>query len=804
VITSRRTIPSLGSMKLSITEDEGEQHSKICTALGWCSASELYTCSDDESIVKWSIGSALHKGMGPGSATEKVTTIDGVYISDMHWFPSSKKGQSAGGSDLFVVSCTDGRFRLVSKAGRVEKAVDAHKGAVVSVRWNYEGTALATCGEDGVIKVWSRAGMHRSTLAQMESAVYALCWGPDSDQLLFSCGKHLVIKPLQPSAKQIRWKAHEAAVLKVDWNPVNNLLVSAGEDCRYKVWDSYGRLMFTSSQYDYAITSVAWAPNGETFAVGSFNLMRICDKTGWSMCRASTHTGSLVNLAWTADGTHLAGAGGNGTVCFGQLLERRLEWGQLEVVQTTSDQLETLDITSEAVEPLELRDRICNISMGFGYLVVATLTQICVYERMAQEWSTPHVIDLKDTPTLLLQCERYFVSVDSYSGVQIFNYEGRQVSNPRFQGLRSEFLNVRSVSISNDYLAIIDRGDSRVVRIIDVASGKPLAHSITHTLEVLQIGVSQHGLAIDRKLYVLDRNHDLYIALINPPSAAAGGKGGRKGPAVPSMIKLASMVDCAIWHDTTDMLAAVCDSKVTVWYYPNVVYVDKDLLNSTKETHMALGDLGKTPQFVNFSGTRVTPRRTDGTLVTIGLSPYPPLLFQHVADGNWEHAIRLCRFVKDKPLWACLAAMAINGKELNAAEVAYAAIDEVDKVQFILHIKEIPTSEGRNAEIALFRRRPHEAETILLQSSLYYRAIKMWIRLYNWDRALELAVTHTTHVDTVLMHRQRYLKMVDKEETNKHFLQYRDKIEIDEEKIEAKVAAEKEKEAKRDDAREYK
>ena len=32
---------------------------------------------------------------------------------------------------------------------------------------------------------------------------------------------------------------------------------------------------------------------------------------------------------------------------------------------------------------------------------------------MAQEWSTPHVIDLKDTPTLLLQCERSFVSVDS-------------------------------------------------------------------------------------------------------------------------------------------------------------------------------------------------------------------------------------------------------------------------------------------------------------------------------------------------------------------------------------------------------
>merc|ERR1712100_822253 len=50
---------------------------------------------------------------------------------------------------------------------------------------------------------------------------------------------------------------------------------------------------------------------------------------------------------------------------------------------------------------------------------------------------------------------------------------------------------------------------------------------------------------------------------------------------------------------------------------------------------------------------------------------------------------------------------------------------QVEKVQFILHIKEIPTNEGRNAELALFRRLPYEAEAILLQSQLYYRAIKM-------------------------------------------------------------------------------
>lgn len=39
-----------------------------------------------------------------------------------------------------------------------------------------------------------------------------------------------------------QWKAHEGLVLKIDWCPTNNLIVSCGEDCKYKVWDSYGTL----------------------------------------------------------------------------------------------------------------------------------------------------------------------------------------------------------------------------------------------------------------------------------------------------------------------------------------------------------------------------------------------------------------------------------------------------------------------------------------------------------------------------------------------------------------------------------
>jgi len=36
---------------------------------------------------------------------------------------------------------------------------------------------------------------------------------------------------------------------------------------------------------EHVITSVGWCPNGDSFAVGSHNLLRLCDKTGWTHSR---------------------------------------------------------------------------------------------------------------------------------------------------------------------------------------------------------------------------------------------------------------------------------------------------------------------------------------------------------------------------------------------------------------------------------------------------------------------------------------------------------------------------------------
>ena len=57
-----------------------------------------------------------------------------------------------------------------------------------------------------------------------------------------------------------------------------------------------------------------------------------------------------------------------------------------------------------------------------------------------------------------------------------------------------------------------------------------------------------------------------------------------------------------------------------------------------------------------------------------------------------------------------------------------------------------------------------------MSARLYYRAIKMNIKLYRWNRALDIAIGQKTHVDTVIAYRKRFLEQYTKEETNERFI----------------------------------
>lgn len=95
---------------------------------------------------------------------------------------------------------------MLNRSARAERIVNAHVGAINVGRWSPDGTGLLTAGEDGVIKIWSKLGMLRSTIIQNETPIRAACWSPNSMSIGYCTGPFLAIKPLAANSKLIKVK----------------------------------------------------------------------------------------------------------------------------------------------------------------------------------------------------------------------------------------------------------------------------------------------------------------------------------------------------------------------------------------------------------------------------------------------------------------------------------------------------------------------------------------------------------------------------------------------------------------------
>lgn len=67
--------------------------------------------------------------------------------------------------------------------------------------------------------------------------------------------------------------------------------------------------------------------------------------------------------------------------------------------------------------------------------------------------------------------------------MQVWTYDGRHISSPRFQNLRATFLSRRAISLSEDAVAILDRNSPKCIRVCDLNTGRPLADGMSAEVE---------------------------------------------------------------------------------------------------------------------------------------------------------------------------------------------------------------------------------------------------------------------------------------------------------------------------------
>ena len=146
-------------MRFKLTIPKESKHTEPVNCVGWTTSDELYSIADDHIINRSNL---------INNEVQKVAELpNDFYPTDMHWFPKSNNaGKKSGAPDIFAMGSSDGKFYIMSKNGKIEKNAEAQKGACICCKWSYDGTMLVTGGEDGQVKLWSKSGNLRSTLAQ--------------------------------------------------------------------------------------------------------------------------------------------------------------------------------------------------------------------------------------------------------------------------------------------------------------------------------------------------------------------------------------------------------------------------------------------------------------------------------------------------------------------------------------------------------------------------------------------------------------------------------------------------------------
>lgn len=78
------------------------------------------------------------------------------------------------------------------------------------------------------------------------------------------------------------------------------------------------------------------------------------------------------------------------------------------------------------------------------------------------------------------------------------------------------------------------------------------------------------------------------------------------------------------WNTEENMLAAIQDVQVVIWYFPTSCF-NATLLRFSSLQYSS-PELGRNPRINNFVGNFVSIRRADGSLVNVPISPFPALL----------------------------------------------------------------------------------------------------------------------------------------------------------------------------------
>ncbi|HEX2048326.1 MAG TPA: TIR domain-containing protein [Acidimicrobiales bacterium] len=122
----------------------------------------------------------------------------------------------------------DGAFRVVGE----------HEGAVNSVAFSADGTAVVSTAADGTVRVWDPSGALVSALRGGEGDFWGAAFSPDG-QLVVAGGDDGAVRvwKVHGGADPLEFRGHGSILRAVAYSPEGSVVASAGDDGEVHLWD---------------------------------------------------------------------------------------------------------------------------------------------------------------------------------------------------------------------------------------------------------------------------------------------------------------------------------------------------------------------------------------------------------------------------------------------------------------------------------------------------------------------------------------------------------------------------------------
>ena len=710
-------------------------------------------CMDDRNFYTAVDGGAIRRY--PIINDDLAQTTEDTFVLKQEHISCIDSTRDPTAQNIFVIGCSDGNFHLCSSNWRIEKTVQAHKGGVTCIKVNPDGTSIATGGEDGILKIWSRNGIHRSNLASCGSVITSCNWDCTGKYVMFTHAGMVTIRSASFKQDQTQFRAHRRLITCSAWNGANNEILTGGEDRVARVFDADGRLMAESVVYDYAVSSVCFISSYKLCLIGTANRVYLTDNRLRPLSSLSLPAGSA--MCASPDIPRVL-VGGNGTVNLISVVGKKIVYRDCEIVAEGQKKLSVYDLKNGVTETLQFPESIVNFYLNFNFLVVSTVPKIYIYK--CGSWTTPAIVDMKEPPRVISQSQTMFALI-SQSGVQIIGYDGRTISRINDTRVKWDLLSHDSVAVSPSVFVAITPDGRKNIFAFSTSTGQMItAEPFNHPSEIRIVRTNQATTQTKSRFGFVNANGDLTVCRFLTSN-----------PRVPPSIeaeKIANFVDDFHWHSTHDIILARTGEKLTCFCNPSAAFFTPELMPMLKSECRMLFDAA---DLNSFDGTHAFVTAKDGAFCVVPINPFLIMVHEAVeVHRNWKVVLQICRAMNDQSLWAVCATCAVQAGDVDAAQEAYAALSLVDRVMFLGKVKKMKSPASRNAMIAVLQGRENEAEDILIQGGCTFRAVKMNISMCRWERALNIAKRNNKYVEVVAAYRTKYIKDMGIKETDDNFI----------------------------------